>query len=99
MVNATKGLLTPTQLVKWNSEYICVVCRARERLTSEGSLVCLPCHKGYVAAVGKDDSVWAIIEWAAKRARHFEKARARKRKTYRKRRPKGDDPSSDQSAR
>lgn len=50
----------------------CVVCVERE--APSFSMLCHPCTRSYRQT---DFSMTAVIEWAAKRARRFERARAR----------------------
>lgn len=51
----------------------CVVCMERE--APSFAVLCHPCGKSYRQI---DFTMAAVIEWAAKRARRFERARARK---------------------
>ncbi len=53
---------------------ICDFCQ----LTSTNGLMCARCAKSYCAARRKDDgTIHAILVWAAKRARYFERLRLR----------------------
>lgn len=51
---------------------LCPVCGERER---EGKLLCRPCSRSYDRQVARDETTYAIILWAAHRARLAERRR------------------------
>lgn len=50
----------------------CVVCAKRPRVRF---LLCAACARSYDKTIGKTHTIAALIEWAAQRARFFEKER------------------------
>jgi len=55
-------------------------CDFCDRLYDGGAMLCPRCAKSYDAARRKDDgTIHAILVWAAKRARYFERLKHRKR--------------------
>ncbi len=57
---------------------ICVVCDRKLRQEAPGThggRMCVPCCKSYDKDAFKTDGVMGAIEWAAKRARMFERRR------------------------
>lgn len=53
---------------------LCIVCYERERA---GTLFCKTCGESYDRDANKDTSIAAVLKWAARRARMFERRRWR----------------------
>jgi hypothetical protein len=53
----------------------CVICRS----PGAKPLLCDTCGRAYDRALAKDNTIYALIAWTARRARKFERAEMRRR--------------------